>query len=85
MDIPGSVLHFSEDEHQDGEMQKATEGPDSPSFQVLHGSVLVTPSKAFQSNTSEGQTSDSSLSDEEPDDRDNETKYGCHLYVTFCI
>ena len=85
VDITGSFLHSSEDEDQDGEMQKTTEGPDSPSFQVLDGSVLVTPSKAFQSDTSEGQTSDSSLSGEEPDDSDNETKYGCHLYVTFCI
>ena len=51
MDITGSFLHSSEDEDQDGEMQKTTEGPDSPSFQVLDGSVLVTPSKAFQSDT----------------------------------
>ena len=83
MDITGSFLHSSEDEDQDGEIQKATEGPDSPSFQVLDGLVLVTLSKAFQSDTSEGQTSDSSLSDEEPDDSDNETKYGCHLCATF--
>ena len=48
------------------------------SYQVLNGSVVVTPSKAFQSDSSESE-SDGNITDEEADNFDdndfNQTKY----------
>lgn len=51
---------------------------DNLSFQVLNGSVVVTPSKAFMADSSRGE-SDNSLTDEDSynseEDDLNETKY----------
>jgi len=69
-----------ESEEQELELPAAVEeGSDpSPSYQVLNGSAVVTPSKAFQSDSSESD-SDDNMADKETgnfDDTDlNETKY----------
>ena len=77
VDITGSFLESSDEENKEDNKteQNSLEVLESPGFQVLDGSVVVTPSKVFESDTSESETLDSKLSNEERNDSDSETKY----------
>ena len=74
------VYDEHESEKQELELPAAVEEGSHPSlsYQVLNGSVVLTPSKAFQSDSSESE-SDGNMTDEETgnfDDNDlNQTKY----------
>ena len=69
-----------ESEEQELELPAAVEEGSHPSlsYKVLNGSVVVTPSKAFQSDSSESE-SDGNMTDKETgnfdDDDFNETRY----------
>ena len=74
LDITGSFLESS-DEIEDNETeQNSLEVLEIPGFKVLDGSVVVTPSEVFESDTSESEAIDSKLSNES-NDSDSETKY----------
>lgn len=76
LDITGSFLESSDEENkEDNETeQNSPEFLEILGFQVLDGSVVVTPSKVFESDTSESEAIDSKLSNES-NDSNSETKY----------
>ena len=76
LDITGSFLESSDEENkEDNETeQNSPEVLEILGFQVLDSSVVVTPSKVFEFDTSESEAIDSKLSNES-NDSDSETKY----------
>lgn len=71
IDVTGSFINFSDESDNRGILQELDGGHDSDeqrapltSFQILNGSVVVNPSKAFISDSSKGE-SDSSLTEED--------------------
>ena len=76
LDITGSFLESSDEENKEDNQteQNSPEFLEILGFQVLDGSVVVTPSKVFESDTSESEAIDSKLSNES-NDSNSETKY----------
>ena len=96
VDITGSYIDQSSDEDDNGrqvdepkdkedndsDVQVKESSTESQSYQVLDGSVLVTPSKGFQSDTCSSESDCADLNGEGNDNSDgddlNETKYVSH-------
>ena len=80
MDITGTFLNSFEDDNDglggvsvvQAESKKSEDGDDNESFQIVNGSVILTPRKGFQSDSSSDSECDSSLSEEGISSSDNE-------------
>ena len=91
MDVTGSLVENSFDGDKDDEPHKAftDDCDESQSYEILDGSVIMTPGKNFQSDSSDDDSDDNVINETVNSNKEelNETKYvffGVY-FITYCL